>query len=76
MERTVGPALQNIRAGLVQLGVKFTEGIVDWGSTEYSHTLSLTLLQFKPLGLDDDAQVNWKHDPLERLLWFKIGKHK
>ena len=58
----MGPSLQNISTGGIQLGVQFAEGIVYWRSTENPDALALSLLNLKPLRLKNDAQTFYEED--------------
>ena len=65
MERTMGPALQNISACRIQLRVEFTEIIMDGSGPEHTDTPALALLYLKPLCLDDHTEALNKKDATE-----------
>ena len=51
------PALQDITARSIQLGVELAEIIMDRCGTEHAHPLALLLLNLKPLSLYDHTNA-------------------
>ena len=61
----MGPALQEIRAGGIQLLVEFAEIVVDGGGPEHTDPPALALLDLEPLRLDDDTETLDEEDAAE-----------
>ena len=65
MERTVGPTLQDVSAGSVQLGVQLPESVVNRRGTEHTDSFPFPLLYLEPLGLYDYTQAFHEEDATE-----------
>ena len=57
MEWTVGPILENVSTGLIELRVQSPESVVYGSRTEYADSFTLALHQFEPLCLYDNAET-------------------
>lgn len=57
VELVFGPALQDVAARGIKLGVELPEIVMDGRSPEYAHALSLALHVLEVGGLYDDAQA-------------------
>ena len=62
MEWTMGPFLQNICGGRVELRVQLAEIIMNRRSTKYTHTLAFALLVLEPLRLNNHAKTLHEKD--------------
>ena len=59
------PSFEDIGACGVELRVELAEIVVDRCCPEHPHALALAPLDFKPLGLNDDAEALHEEDTTE-----------